>query len=115
MDDRLIKALAHANYKQVLVQQQKNLKLKFINDSLHAHNGGIFTVTPALMAMVDLLLRQNQTDTILLDDKNVPIKIKSLLDFFDEILSLYAEATNEYHAEYEKLRKARTVEAAIKA
>ena len=47
-DDRLIKALAHANYKTTIVQQRENLKLRYANALLHAHNGGIFTVTPAL-------------------------------------------------------------------
>jgi hypothetical protein len=114
-DSRLIAALEHANYKMTLVQQQKNLRLKFTNDSLYAHNGGIFTVSPALMSMVDLLIRQNQTDTILLDDKNIPIKIKDLKDFQDDIMSVYGEATNDYHIAWEALRKARTVEAVIKA
>lgn len=114
-DDRLLKALEHANYKSTLVQQQKNLKLRFINNTLYAHNGGIFTISPALMSMVDLLIRQNQTDAVLIDDKSVPIKINNLKEFLEEIVSVYNEATISYHVEWEALRKARSVEAVVKA
>ena len=96
-DERLLKALEHANYQATISQQQKNLKLKFANDLLYAQNGGIFTVTPALLAMVYLLIRQNQPDAILLDDDNSPIHIAKLESFLEEILSVYAEATNDYH------------------
>jgi hypothetical protein len=113
-DDRLTKALEHANYKATIVQQQKNLKLRLSNNILYPHNGGIFTVSPSLLAMVDLFVRQGQPDAILLDDKNIPIKIKNLEEFLEDITSTYAEATNEYHAAWENLRKARSVEALIK-
>lgn len=113
-DERLLKALEHANYKSTIAQQQKNLKLKFANDLLYAQNGGIFTVSPALLAMVDLLIRQKQSDAILLDDKNVPIRIANLELFLEEILSVYGEATNDYHISWESLKKARSVEAATK-
>jgi hypothetical protein len=65
--------------------------------------------------MVDLLIRNNQTDAVLLDDKTSPVKIKDLNIFLEEILSVYNEATNTYHVAWEALRKARSVEAAVKA
>ena len=114
MDNRIITALEHSNYMATISQQQKNLKLKFINESLYAHNGGIFTVSPLLLSMVDLLIRRNQEEAILIDDKNTPIRVSNLSDFFDEILSVYGEATNSFHTEWESLRKARTVERIIK-
>jgi hypothetical protein len=113
-DDRLTKALAHANYMATIVQQRENLKLRYANSLLYAHNGGIFTVTPALLALVDLLVRQETVDTVLIDDKGLPIRIIDLADFLDAITSVYAEASNEYLLAWEELRKARSVEAAIK-
>ena len=71
-DDRLTKALAHANYKTTIVQQRENLKLRYTNALLHAQNGGIFTVNPNLLAMVDLLVRTKQTEAVLIDDKAIP-------------------------------------------
>jgi hypothetical protein len=112
-DDRLIKALAHANYKTTIVQQRENLKLRYANALLHAHNGGIFTVTPALLSMVDLLLRQEQTEAVLIDDKNIPIRIADLAAFLEDLFSVYAEASNEYLMSWEALRQARSVAGTI--
>lgn len=112
-DDRLTKALAHANYKATIVQQRENLKLRYANALLHAHNGGLFTVSPELLAMVDLLIRQEQTEAVLIDDKHIPIRINDLPTFLDDIVSVYAEASNEYCVTWEALRKARSVGVAI--
>lgn len=112
-DDRLVKALAHANYKATIVQQRENLRLRYANALLHACNGGLFTVTPSLLSMVDLLRRQDQTETVLIDDKGIPIKIVDLAGFLDDIVSVYAEASNDYLLAWEALRKTRSVAAAI--
>lgn len=112
-DDRLIKALAFANYKATMTAQRENLRLRFINAMLHAHNGGIFTVCPALFAMVDLLVRQGHQSAVLIDDKSIPIHVADLVGFLEDISSIYGEATNDYLAAWEALRKSRTVEAQI--
>jgi hypothetical protein len=109
-DDRLIKALAHANYKTTIVQQRENLKLRYTNALLYAQNGGIFTVNPSLLAMVDLLIRTKQTEAVLIDDKAIPIKIDDLPTFLEVITSVYAEASNDYLVAWEKLRKARNID-----
>lgn len=113
-DDRLTKALAHAHFKTTLVQQRENLKLRYFNSLLHAHNGGTFTVTPTLMCHVDMAVRNGWTDIILIDDKTTPINIADPAAFLEEIQAVYAEANNEYHAAWEALRKARSVEAVVK-
>jgi len=112
-DDRLTKALAHANYKATIVQQRENLKLRYANSLLYAHNGGIFTVTPSLLALTDLLIRQEVNDTVLIDDKGLPIRV-DLLQFLIDIVSVYAEASNEYLLAWEALRKARSVDCAVR-
>jgi hypothetical protein len=109
MDDRLEKALAHGNYKVTVFQQKQNLKLRLENLLTYAHNGGIFKVSQELIAFIDALLRKEVTEVVLLDSRENPVKIANLQDFYDEIVSLYFEATNEYHQAYEDLRKARNV------
>lgn len=113
MDDRLEKALDHANYKHTLVQQKENIKLRFQNATILGKNGGFFTVTPQLIVFVDTLIKREHTDTVLIDDKETPIHISDLEDFLGEAMSLYAEATNEYYTEYEKIRKARNVKSIV--
>jgi hypothetical protein len=63
--------------------------------------------------MVDLLQRQGQTESVLIDDKGIPIKIIDLAGFLDDIVAVYAEASNDYLLAWETLRKARSVGAAI--
>lgn len=112
MDDRVSKALAHSNYKVTVYNQKQNLKLRMENLLTYAHNGGIFTVNDQLIAFVDVLVRREQTEAVLIDARGNPVLISNLQEFLDEVISKYFEATNEYLAEYEKIRKARTVEQA---
>jgi DUF917 family protein len=113
MDDRLQKALSHANYKLGIVQQKENAKLRFSNNCLYAKNGGIFTVTPQLIAFVDLLVKRGDTGTIIIDNNGNPVMIENLEEVMDEMLAKYAEATNEFHHDYETIRKARTVKSLL--
>jgi len=109
MDDRLEKALEYANYKVTVFQQKQNLKLRLDQLLTYAHNGGIFKVSEQLISFVDSILRREVNEVVLIDTRGNPVKIDDLASFQDAIFSLYFEATNEYHAEYEKLRKARSV------
>lgn len=112
MDDRLTKAIQHSNYKVTVYNQKETLKLRMENLLTYAHNGGMFNVNEQLIAFVDVLIRKEQTEAVLIDSRQNPVLIKNLGEFLDEIISKYFEATNEYLAEYEKIRKARTVEQA---
>lgn len=113
MDDRLDKALEHANYKSTVFQARKNLKLKYRNDLLHSHNGGVFTVSPELISFIDTLVRNKQTDVVLVDNKENPVMIQDLLAFAIAVSDTYFAASNAYHHAFEKLKKARSVKAVV--
>jgi hypothetical protein len=113
MDDRLEKALEHANYNASLAIRRENLRLKFENQTLYAVNGGLFRVDYALIAMVSEFIRSQHEDAILIDQKQKPIKIENLATFLDTITSIYHEASQEYYNDYEVLRKARKVKAVV--
>lgn len=109
MDNRLEKALEFSNFKAAVFQQKQNLKLRLDNLLTYAHNGGIFKITQELISFIDVLVRREIEEVVLIDERGNPILIKDLLSFRDAIIGLYFEATNEYHFEHEKLRKARSV------
>ena len=109
MSSKLTKALEFANYRTTLNVQHNALKAKVQTLLNYSINGGTFNISQELISFVKLLLDREYTDAVLLDVYNNPIKIDDLDDFLDEILSRYFEAVNEYHAEYQKLRKARKV------
>lgn len=114
MEERLKKAMEHANYAATLSVARKNLDLRYRSDLLFSVNGGTFTVTPQLMCFVDLVQRQNDSDSaVFVDDKGIPIRIDDLKQFADDISQVYYRASNSYHFEFEKLRKARNVKTIV--
>lgn len=108
MSSKLTKALEFANYRRTLNVQHNNLKAKVQTLLSYSINGGTFQIDQVLISFVKTLLDQEHTEAVLLDIYNNPIKVE-LEEFLEEITSRYFEATNEYHAEYEKLKKSRKV------
>jgi hypothetical protein len=108
MSTRLTQALEFANYRVTLNNQQAALRAKTQSLLSYSTNGGTFTIDRTLLNFCKLLLEEKQTEAVLLDIYNNPIKVE-VKSFYDEILSRYFEVTNDYYAEYEKLRKSRKV------
>lgn len=111
MDERLEKALNFSNYMVTLNNQKRVLKERFREQTVYYYKGGQFTVSKELMTFVSMLIEQgNDADIVLVDDNETPIMVSDLSEFQADILNTYFTAANEYHAEYEKLRKNRSVE-----
>ena len=108
MSTRLTKALEFSNYRVTLNNQQAQLKAKTQSLLSYSINGGTFTIDIPLITFLKHLSDDGQTDVVLLDIYNNPIKV-DVETFYEEIQSRYYEVTNEYYVEYEKLRKARKV------
>lgn len=108
MSAKLNTALDFANYRVTLNTQHNVLKAKVDNLLSYSINGGTFTIDQSIIAFCKIFLDQGDKELVLLDIYNNPIKV-NVKEFYDEILSRYVEATNDYYAEYEKLRKARKV------
>ena len=109
MDERLEKALEFSKYRIALFNHKEDLKLKLNNMLIHAENGGIFRITQELITFVKLLVDRGNDKVVLIDQNGNPIEVSDLEAFLDDIISKYFEATNFYHAEYTKLRLARSV------
>jgi hypothetical protein len=107
MDIRLEKALEFANYMNMLNNQKRILKEKFLENTVHYLNGGKFTVTKELINFCNTLLTNNQTEVILLDDNDTPVQIDNLQKFFQDLIDIYVQNTNSYFTEYTKLKNKR--------
>lgn len=84
--------------------------LEEYNQSLiYYFQGSSFTVSRELIVFVHTLTELGNTDAVILDDNNIPLKIANLKEFLDNILGVYSEATNEYLAKYADLRSKRRV------
>lgn len=110
MDDRLKQALHFSNYMLTLNNQKRILQEKFKNDTTYYFNGGQFKLTRELIVYVTELCNKNVESKVLIDENNVPINVSPLANFLDVIIDKYDTAVQNYHTEYESLRKNRSVE-----
>lgn len=108
MSTRLTKALEFTNYRATLNNQKNQLKAKTQSLLSYSINGGSFTIDVPLITFCKQLLDEGQQEVVLLDIYKNPIKV-DVAKFYDEIYSRYFEVTNDYYAEYEKLRQSRKV------
>lgn len=109
MDERLQKALEFSNYNLTFTNQKQSIKNRVKQIQIVHHNGGVFSAQPALISFVKTLLDIGKEDGVLIDEKENPIEIKNLQDFFDTLISAYTSATTEYENEYNKLKKMRSI------
>ena len=109
MDTRLAQALEYSNYKVAIHKLKQALKLRLDNLLSYAYNGGLFKITEQLISFVDVMVKRDITEMVLIDSRGNPIQVKDLSDFLDTIISLYVESTNEYHLNFSALSKARSV------
>lgn len=114
MDERLKKALDFSNYMVTLNNQRLALKEKFLADLVYYHNGGCFTISKELINFVKTMIDTgNDTNLILIDDKDYPVEIENVNDFLSKIINLYFTASNSYHTEYQKIKSNRSVEGLV--
>lgn len=111
MDERLKKALEVSNYMVTLNNQKRLLRDKFYENLLYFDSGSQFIVTQNLITFVKLLVESGyDTDVVLIDDNDIPVKINNLETFYENILDVYFKSSNAYMNEYEKLKQSRSVE-----
>jgi len=111
MQEQLDKALEFANYRQSFAIQRKTLKEKVEAQLTYGFNGGIFKIDRSLLNFVEMLINKSRKENVVLLDMNDnPILIDDLTKFSDEIFDRYFSATFTYLEEYQKIKKARSVE-----
>lgn len=109
MSEKLTKALEFSNYRTTLNNQHEILKAKVTTLLTYSNNGGTFKIDQSLISFVKYLIDLGEEQFVLIDVHENPVMITDPAEFLDEITSRYFEATNEYHVEYTKLRKNRSV------
>jgi len=106
MDDRLIKALEHANYRQALGVERQRLKDKAQAELVIAFNGGMFTVDRNLIGFINAI--KDYGSAVILDDNGYPVDIEDLEAFQARVLGTYFEVTNRYLTDYNQIKQKRT-------
>ena len=109
MDERLEKAFQTANYMATLGNLRKTALEEYKQSLVYYFQGSSFTVSRELIVFVHTLTELGNTESILLDDNNIPLNVTNLKEFLTNILNVYGQATNEYLAKYADLRSKRRV------
>lgn len=112
MSEKLSKALEFANYRATLNNQRAILRARVDSLLSYSVDGGTFTIEPGLISFVKTLKDSGLETTVLLDIYKNPIRVE-IQKFLDEIMSRYAEATNDYYVEYTKLSSSRSVKSIL--
>lgn len=92
----------------ILQNQIALLKLKTKNCLQISEGGGLFNITPELIAHAYIICWSDGRETveaIFLDKNDNPIKIENVKEFFDKMMEREAEVLNDYYVEYEKLKQ----------
>jgi|TARA_B100001094_G_scaffold85454_1_gene81881 hypothetical protein len=106
MDQRLKKALEHADYVTTFKNQKRVLLNQFDKQSTIYYDGGQFTASREYIASLKTI-----NSCIFVDNNNTPIEIKNRGEFYDALVEAYSTALKTYHTEYQKLIKSeRTVQ-----
>ena len=110
MDERLKKALDIANLMVTHNTQKDLIKQEFNEKCLYHENGHRFTVNRELINFLSTLIHmQHLFDVVILDDFENPYMITDVQKFFDNIFSIYIEATNFYYYKIFDLKSKRSI------
>lgn len=104
MDERLKHALDMSKRRQTFDTQLNILKAKHKQYLCYSINGGTFQITPDLICYVDLMLRRNQENAVLIDMRGNPILIENIELFLENIISRQADVNYDFYMEYQKIR-----------
>lgn len=113
MDERLEKAFQTANYMATLSNQRKIALEEFQQSLIYYSQGSSFTVTRELMTFVKMLIDQGKTESVILDDNNIPSLVGNLESFLKEILDVYTMASNTYATRYAEIKTKRRIEGLV--
>lgn len=103
MEELAKKHLDHKVAKQNLAERAEQ-SLTF------AYNGGLFKITPEFISFISLFDEGDYPFMVVKDAYGNPVKIESVSEFFDMMKKRYHEVMNDWHSEYEELRKVRRAE-----
>ena len=104
----LEQALSFANYQSTLTRQRKFIAQKFQEETVMAFNGGLFKITPELLAGIKVL-----ESNWIIDSNGTPIKVDDLDGFIEQAKETYNTAIAEYGTEFSALRLKRNVKSLV--
>ena len=112
MDEKLSQALERSNFMTTFSNQKRLLWEKFQDDLVYYKDGHEIKVSETLISLCKIYA-EKQRSLIITDANNLPFEIEDSAVFLDELLDVYATASNAYFTDYNSLRKNRSVEGLV--
>jgi hypothetical protein len=110
MDERIEKAFAVANYMATLSNQRKIILEEYNQKLIYYINGATFKITPELINFTKTVLDLGyNSDVAFIDANNFPVIISDVQQFFDDVMLVYFESTNDYAAKYAEIKRKRKI------
>ena len=110
MDERNEKSFSVANYMATLSNQRRIILEEYNQKLIYYINGATFKISPELINFTKTMLDLEHTeDVAFLDFNNLPVIIKDVQKFFDDITLVYFESINDYAVKYAELRSKRKI------
>lgn len=114
MEEKIKKAFEIADVLTVISNQKILLKEEYLQKLWYYYDGSMFFISKEFISFIKLLIDCNQIfDVVLIDNNDIPVIIKDLKLFFDDVLSKYIESSNEYYTKYNQLIKTKKIESII--
>ena len=113
MDERTEKAFQTANFMATLSNLRKTALEEYNQSLVYYFQGSSFTVTRELIVFVHTLTELGNTDSVILDDNNIPQNVTNLKEFLTNILNVYGLATNTYLSKYSEIKSKRRIEGLV--
>lgn len=119
--NELDQILAFANYQTTIKQQRELLAIKFHDECVFAHNGGLFDVTPEFLAGLEVRAKYSRGPNVVgpvslwvVDRNNSSVLINDVEKFITDATTLYNAAAESYGKDWQTLRTKRNATAIIK-
>jgi hypothetical protein len=113
VDERIEKAFQTANFMATLSNLRKTALEEYTQSLVYYFQGSSFTVTRELIVFVHTLTELENTESIILDDNNIPQNVTNLKEFLTNILNVYGLATNTYLSKYTEIKSKRRIEGLV--
>lgn len=107
LEQQLEKALSFAQYQSTLNQQRRLLREQFESDTILAYNGGLFKIT---QEWIGGFIEDTEW---CLDINGNPVQIENPSELLSIAKETYKSAISKYGAEYQELRRQRSVRSLV--
>lgn len=113
MTENLEKTFELANILTSISNQKRTLYEEYTQSLLYFYNGGTFKIDKDLISFLSVLKSYNNESCVLIDANKIPVEIENIENFLSSIIDQYTRCSNEYFAEYQKIKNNKNLQSIL--